>query len=72
VVQATSGNVGLVFLVPTRGSIALTLIRSWRIEAWGRWFLQGILLGEVSRLTTGISATSLAMSFGVGRVAVTT
>jgi hypothetical protein len=52
--------------------MALTLIGSWHVEAWGSRLLQGTLLGEVPRLATSIAASSLATSVGIGRVAVTT
>jgi hypothetical protein len=55
-----------------QGSTALALIGPRRVEARGSWLLQGALLGEVSRLATGVAATSLATGVGVGRVAVTT
>jgi hypothetical protein len=71
-VQAALGNIGLVLLVPPRGSTALNLIGLWHVEARGGWLLQRTLLGEVPRLATSIAATSLTTSVGICRVVVTT
>jgi hypothetical protein len=70
-VQAASGNIGLILLVSPRGSTALTLVGSRRTEARCRWLLQGTLLREVPWLTISIAATSLAVVIGVEGVTVT-
>jgi hypothetical protein len=62
---------GLGLRVPTRGSMALTLIGSRCAEARSRGILQRALLREVSRLTTGVTSTTLAAVIGVESVAVT-
>jgi hypothetical protein len=69
-VQAASSNIGLTLRVPSRGSMALTLIGFRRTEARRKWFLQGTLLREMPWLATSIAATSLAAVGGIEGVAV--
>jgi hypothetical protein len=69
-VQAASGNIGLVLLILPSGSTALTLIGSRRAEARGSWLLQRALLREMSRLATGVTSAALAAVSGVEGVAV--
>jgi hypothetical protein len=69
-VQAASGNMGLVLRILPSGSTALTLIGSQRAEARGSWLLQWALLRKVSRLATGVASTALAAVSGVESVAV--
>jgi hypothetical protein len=57
--------------VPTRGSTALTLIGLRHAEAQSRGLLQRALFREVSRLTTGVTSTTLAVVIAVESVAVT-
>jgi hypothetical protein len=69
-VQAASGNIGLVLLILPRGSTALTLIGSRRAEGPGSWLLQRALLREVSRLAIGVTSAALVAVSGVEGVAV--
>jgi hypothetical protein len=69
-IQAAPCLVGLSLLVPTSGSMALTLIGSWHAEAWCSRLLQGTLLREVSWLASSIAATSLVAAGGIEDVAV--
>jgi hypothetical protein len=70
-VKAASCIMGLGLRVPTRGSTALTLIGSRHAEARSRGLLQRALLREVSRMTTSVTSTTLAVVIGVESVAVT-
>jgi hypothetical protein len=70
-VQAASGNIGLVLLILPSGSTALTLIGSRRAEARGSGLLQRALLREVSRLAIGVASTALAAVSGVECVVIT-
>jgi hypothetical protein len=70
-IQAASGNIGLILLILPRGSTALTLIGSRRAEARCSRLLQGALLRELSGLATGVTSTTLATVIGVESVAVT-
>jgi hypothetical protein len=70
-VQAALCSIGLVPRVLPSGSMALTLVGSWRAEARCRGLLQRALLGEVTWLATCVAPTALASVGGVECVAVT-
>jgi hypothetical protein len=70
-VKEASSNIGLILLVPTRGSTALAMIGLQRAKARCSRLLQGTLLREVSSLTTSVASTALSTGIRIESVAVT-